>query len=179
MVLKGTAISIDSRWSFISMMHSCTDYMYVCGAIRRRSLSTGCPGRPTPRSNLTTLTTVNEVPTRSDLGHLRTGHAYTGEFRRRFAFDEPHSCPCDDTTLETREHVLIHCPRFEIWRQNLRQASRNIVLSEILGTHKGIEALEVFLRRSKAFTRPPEPHPRPTPPDDRHPDTPPPFTDHG
>lgn len=105
----------------------------------------------------------------------RTGHAYTGEFRRRFALDEPYTCPCDNATLETREHILIHCPRFEIWRQSLRQASRDIVLSEILGSNKGLEALEIFLRRSKAFTRPPDPPHRPLP--DEHPprDRPPPI----
>ncbi|TEB37162.1 hypothetical protein FA13DRAFT_1621763, partial [Coprinellus micaceus] len=83
-----------------------------------------------------------------------TEHAYTGEFRRRFAFDEPHMCPCDNTTLETREHILTQCPRFEQWRGGLRAISRDTVLSEILGTRKGIEALEVFLHHSKAFTRP-------------------------
>lgn len=108
----------------------------------------------------------------------RTGHEYTGEFRRRFAFDEPYTCPCDNTTLETREHILVHCPRFELWRQGLRQASREIVLSEILGSNKGIEALEVFLRRSKAFTRPPD-TPRPPPPDDQPLGDQPPAIDNG
>ncbi|KAJ3536486.1 hypothetical protein NMY22_g6022 [Coprinellus aureogranulatus] len=92
----------------------------------------------------------------------RAGHAYTGEFRRRFELDEPYTCPCDNVSLETREHILVHCPRFERWRYGLREVSRDIVLSEILGTDKGIEALEKFLRRSKAFSRPSErPHPTP------------------
>ncbi|KAJ3501041.1 hypothetical protein NMY22_g19059 [Coprinellus aureogranulatus] len=93
----------------------------------------------------------------------RTGHGYTGEFRRRFALDEPYTCACDNITLETREHVLIHCPRFERWRDDLRRVSREIVLSDILGTDKGIEALETFLHHSKAFARP---HGPPHPPDE-------------
>ncbi|KAF6740898.1 hypothetical protein DFP72DRAFT_398185 [Ephemerocybe angulata] len=71
-----------------------------------------------------------------------------------FSFDEPHTCPCDNSTIESREHVLAHCPRFERWRQPLRDVSPGIALSEILGTVDGIAALEAFLRTSGAFARP-------------------------
>ncbi|KAF5331408.1 hypothetical protein D9611_011845 [Ephemerocybe angulata] len=59
----------------------------------------------------------------------RTGHAYTGEFRRRFSFEPPHSCPCDDQTIETREHIITSCPRYEQHRFELRGVSPNLVLS--------------------------------------------------
>ncbi|KAJ3516558.1 hypothetical protein NMY22_g14182 [Coprinellus aureogranulatus] len=110
----------------------------------------------------------------------RTGHAYTGEFRRRFALEGPYVCPCDNASLETREHILIHCPRFERWRARLQKASREIVLSEILGTDKGLKALEVFLRHSDAFKRPVE-QPLPTPPNEYLPavDGEPPPIDNG
>lgn len=88
----------------------------------------------------------------------RTGHAYTGEFRRRFSFEPPHHCPCDETTLETREHILAHCPLHEEWRHELREISPDIVLSEILGTNRGIEALEKFLSHTQAFARPTHSH---------------------
>ncbi|KAF5326184.1 hypothetical protein D9611_000176 [Ephemerocybe angulata] len=88
------------------------------------------------------------------IAQVRTGHAYSGEFRPRFSFDEPHTCPCDNSTIESREHVLAHCPRFERWRQPLRDVSRGIALSEILGKVDGIAALEAFLRASGAFARP-------------------------
>ena len=42
------------------------------------------------------------------LTQCRTGHAYTGEFRRRFLphLGESNTCPCDNTMLQTREHIL-------------------------------------------------------------------------
>ncbi|KZV91939.1 hypothetical protein EXIGLDRAFT_769439 [Exidia glandulosa HHB12029] len=49
--------------------------------------------------------------------------------------------------------VSRECPRYNDFRGKLRSASRNIVLSEILGTPRGIEALSGFIRSSDAFTR--------------------------
>jgi hypothetical protein len=85
----------------------------------------------------------------------RTGHAYTGEFRHIFL---PHSadttaCPCDDETLESRNHILRECPRYETHRDILREASRSLALSTILGTPEGVAALAKFLKKSGAFTR--------------------------
>ena len=85
----------------------------------------------------------------------RTGHAYTGEFRRSFLplSQDPITCPCDNKSIETREHILRECPRFEQQRNILEKASPTIALPEILGTKKGIAALSEFLIASGAFTR--------------------------
>jgi hypothetical protein len=92
----------------------------------------------------------------------RTGHSYTGEFRRVFLplSPEPMSCPCDAGTLETRSHILQECPRFTKHPKIHKEASRDIALPEILGTKKGIAALSEFIRKSGAFTRSGQP---PTP----------------
>ncbi|KAH6866136.1 hypothetical protein BKA70DRAFT_1072889, partial [Coprinopsis sp. MPI-PUGE-AT-0042] len=42
----------------------------------------------------------------------RTGHGYTGEFRRRFFPNESFMCPCGDGSVETREHILTACNRY-------------------------------------------------------------------
>ena len=39
------------------------------------------------------------------------GHAPIGDYFRRFNIDEPHGCSCDPAVLETRDHLLYHCPR--------------------------------------------------------------------
>ena len=92
----------------------------------------------------------------------RTGHSYTGEFRRTFLPLPPDrtSCPCDAGTLETRSHILQECPRFAQHREILKEVSRDIALPEILGTKEGITALAEFIQKSGAFTRngqPPNP----------------------
>jgi ribonuclease HI len=85
----------------------------------------------------------------------RTGHTYTGEFRRSFLplSPDPIACPCDNETLETRSHILAECPRYTQHRKILQKASRYIALPEILGTKKGIAALAEFIQKSGAFSR--------------------------
>ena len=83
----------------------------------------------------------------------RSGHAYTGEFRQQFAPGEPTACPCNNDTLETREHIIIHCQRYERHRDILREAYQELSLPEIFGTPNGIDALCEFLRQSGAFSR--------------------------
>ena len=107
----------------------------------------------------------------------RTGHGYTGEFRQSFNLEARYSCPCGEH-LETREHILRDCPRFNLFRHHLEKASPQISLPTILGTKAGILALIEFLKASKAFSRPglhpTQPHfdQEPTPPPDEnlHPD---------
>jgi len=82
----------------------------------------------------------------------RTGHAYTGEFRHRFFPSENIDCPCGEY-IETREHILRDCPRYEAHRHHLQAVSRDISMPEILGTAEGVEALVNFVRSSGAFTR--------------------------
>jgi hypothetical protein len=96
----------------------------------------------------------------------RTGHAYTGEFRRFFLplSQDPTTCPCDNTILETRNHIIRECPRYAQHRNILSKASQGLALSELLGTPEGIEALAEFLAKSSAFTRTGGPTPEATPP---------------
>ncbi|KZV89363.1 hypothetical protein EXIGLDRAFT_589384, partial [Exidia glandulosa HHB12029] len=86
----------------------------------------------------------------------RTGHCFQGAYYKTFVPSENVDCPCGER-LQTREHSLRECPRYDAFRDKLRDASHNIVLSEILGTPRGIEALSGFLRKSGAFTKTGEP----------------------
>src|SRR5215467_6428552 len=47
-------------------------------------------------------------------------HAPIGSYRSRFHPDADFTCPCDGSTLETRQHVIVRCPRFHSeprWRR--------------------------------------------------------------
>ncbi|KAJ3850239.1 hypothetical protein EV368DRAFT_16294, partial [Lentinula lateritia] len=57
--------------------------------------------------------------------------------------------PCGEE-LQTCEHILRICHRYEDSRHILRKASH---LKDILGTKEGIEALTEFLDESGAFTK--------------------------
>ena len=82
----------------------------------------------------------------------RTGHGYIGEYYKQFVPDENTDCPCGEF-LQTREHLLRDCPRYEDQRYILREASGDIALADILGTKEGIEALTHFLDLTGAFTK--------------------------
>ena len=86
------------------------------------------------------------------LTQCRTGHIYTGEFYRRFVPDESSDCPCGEP-LQTREHIIRDCTRYEAHHDVLRKVSATLSLPEILGTRKGLEALAAFLEKSGAFTK--------------------------
>ena len=81
----------------------------------------------------------------------RTGHRYTGEFYSRFVPDENIDCPCGER-LQTQEHIIRDCPRYEEHRDTLREVSATLSLLVLLGTKKGLEAFATFLGRSGAFT---------------------------
>ena len=88
----------------------------------------------------------------------RTGHAFLGEYYNKHVPTEDRSCPCGEP-IQTRDHVLASCPAYENQRHHLKDASEDIITSDILGTQEGIEALIKFLGATNAFKKqriPPE-----------------------
>ncbi|KAJ3760018.1 hypothetical protein EV360DRAFT_23610, partial [Lentinula raphanica] len=81
----------------------------------------------------------------------RTGHGFIGEYYKKFVPTKNVDCPCGEE-LQTREHILRQCPRYEDFRSTLRKVSEDICLADILGTEEGVEALTEFLEESGAFT---------------------------
>ena len=63
------------------------------------------------------------------------------------------TCPCDNETIETREHILTECPRFAQHQDILEKVSRSIAMPSMLSSKEGIEALSKFLHKVTAFTR--------------------------
>ncbi|KAG1807298.1 uncharacterized protein BJ212DRAFT_1282164, partial [Suillus subaureus] len=60
------------------------------------------------------------------------------------------SCPCGERR-QAREHILCYCPLFNRQRIHLHEFSRHLILSEIMGTEKGITAMVKFLEESDTF----------------------------
>ncbi len=60
------------------------------------------------------------------------------------------SYPCGEH-MQTREHIIRDCPRYNGYREGLCKVSRDIHLPDILGTKEGIETLALFLEKSGAF----------------------------
>jgi len=66
---------------------------------------------------------------------------------------DPIACPCDIGIVETRNHILRECPRYNLHRNILFSASNHLTLTELLGTKRGIKALAEFIQMPGAFTR--------------------------
>ncbi|KAJ3831292.1 hypothetical protein F5878DRAFT_549730 [Lentinula raphanica] len=93
----------------------------------------------------------------------RSGHGFIGEYYSKFVPSKNVDCPCG-AELQTREHILRECPRYEDFRYVLQKVSQDICLADILGKEEGIEALIEFLDLSGAFTVTGRPRNQPEPP---------------
>ncbi|KAI6101635.1 hypothetical protein EDD16DRAFT_1461716, partial [Pisolithus croceorrhizus] len=83
----------------------------------------------------------------------RTGHAFTGEYYSSFVPLENTSCPTCGEHIQAREHILTTCPAFENYRTILRSASEDLIVTDIIGAEKGIEAPSDFLKETDAFKK--------------------------
>ncbi|QRV95626.1 hypothetical protein RhiJN_23644 [Ceratobasidium sp. AG-Ba] len=106
---------------------------------------------PSCKPSKTLLNTPRPIFSR--LTQVLTGHAFIGEYYKRFVPDENTFCHCGEP-LQTRQHILLDCPDYADFH-HLFITDRGDMLSlpDILGTPKGIEKLIVFLERTKAFTK--------------------------
>lgn len=82
----------------------------------------------------------------------RTGHAFIGEYYNQFIPTKATECSCG-CALQTRTHILRHCPRYKQHQYLLQRAVPNLDLANILGTPHSISALTAFIKRSGAFKK--------------------------
>lgn len=101
-----------------------------------------------PRKHFTQ--TGRELFTR--LTQCRTGHAFVGEYYRRFVPHKDPSCPCGED-VQTRKHIIQDCPLFDEGRFLLCDVSPSLSLTDLLGTTEGIVALTRYIRRTGAFKK--------------------------
>ncbi|KAI6018624.1 hypothetical protein PISMIDRAFT_98132, partial [Pisolithus microcarpus 441] len=81
-----------------------------------------------------------------------TGHAFVGEYYSSFVPSETISCSCGEH-IQTHKHILAMCPTFEANRDTLHSTSEDLVITDILGTEKGIKALTNFLKEMDTFKK--------------------------
>ena len=80
------------------------------------------------------------------------------EYYNKHVPTEDHSCPWGEL-LQSRDHIIATCPMYGEQCQILKSASEDLVMSDIIGTTEGIEALVKFLHATNAFKAS---HPHPT-----------------
>ncbi|XP_052750893.1 uncharacterized protein LOC128200699 [Galleria mellonella] len=101
---------------------------------------------------LTDITRFRQlVKTSFHITQILTGHGYTKQYLHRFNIAADDACPCDDSTTQTFEHLLEHCPRFSPKRlnhvllcNNLRLPPFNIL--ELLKHESAISSFDTFAK---------------------------------
>jgi len=101
-----------------------------------------------------------------------TGHGFTGKYYQRFVPTESPWCTCSDEVtdpiLQTRQHIICDCPRYEPYRNILRRNhpglhAHNFSLRHLFDSRSGLPDLIQFMHRSGAFTKSGAPRPDPKP----------------
>jgi hypothetical protein len=88
---------------------------------------------------------------------LLTEHAFTGEYnaRHRPRAPDPHGCQCGQALIQTVDHIIIDCPRFNEARERfLRPVSATLSTPILFGTKAGGTALANFIETTQACVRP-------------------------
>lgn len=106
-----------------------------------------------PQLSPTSLFSELSHPIFSRVFQIRTGHAFMGSYYAKFVPSEDPQCPCDDSIRETREHILLECPRYNSSRDLLGETPEERSVSTLLGTPDGILRLAAFVRASSAFSK--------------------------
>ncbi|KAF8633127.1 hypothetical protein AX14_010773 [Amanita brunnescens Koide BX004] len=104
--------------------------------------------KPAIRNKATTnffyALSANDVETLSRMAHAITNHAPIGQYRARFHPELDPNCPVCPQRVQTRTHVLFHCPRYSPLHTSLTDWSRD------KGNDKSWK--EFFSRNVSAFT---------------------------
>ena len=68
---------------------------------------------------------ANDIETLSRMARAITNHAPTGEYRTRFYPELSPYCPTCPQRVQTRTHILFHCPRYSFLHSSLTNWSRD------------------------------------------------------
>ena len=84
---------------------------------------------------------------------ILSGHGYIGEYYLNFVHSESPWCPCTDEvlnpTLQTRDHILYECPRYEAHRHLIDNRST----FSLANPKDGLQDFIKFLKATGAFTK--------------------------
>ncbi|KZT10594.1 uncharacterized protein LAESUDRAFT_809548 [Laetiporus sulphureus 93-53] len=87
------------------------------------------------------------------LVQLLMGHGHVGSYYHRFMAEESTQCQCRTTNLQTREHLLVHCPLYTHSRHHLGNPAHPIRLKRLFASKHARQKLAAFLTETDAFTK--------------------------
>jgi hypothetical protein len=87
------------------------------------------------------------------LSRLRTGHCSLNQYLHRFHHEESPECSCGSGAIETVEHFLIHCPKYDKERSKLimNVGVGGIWIEKLLGYPKFIKLTLDYVKETGRF----------------------------
>ena len=120
----------QTRWAHVPSHNRPTEYS-VCN-VNPPFLRLSKPFKTLPRKSF------------SRLIQCRTGHAFIGQYYKRFVPDESEACRCGER-LETRNHIFQECPLYDEWRDLLLDSEDEPNIADLFGTEEGSQRTAKFI----------------------------------
>ena len=98
----------------------------------------------------------NSITKRSEialLSRLRTGHCSLNQYLHRFHHEDSPECSCGSGAIETVEHFLIHCPKYDKERSKLIKnvGVGGMWIEKLLGYSKFIKFTLEYVKETGRF----------------------------
>ena len=85
---------------------------------------------------------------------LRTGHCHLRQYLHRFHIEDSPLCECDNESVETVEHYMLHCKRYEQQRAELKSkvGIGGMRMEKLLGCTRLIEHTVKYIESTKRLS---------------------------
>ena len=89
----------------------------------------------------------------AQIKRLRTGHCSLNQYLHRFGIEETPECTCNNGCIESVEHYLLHCPKYDRERDKLRKevGIGGLWTEKLLGEPEFIEHTLEYIESTKRF----------------------------
>jgi hypothetical protein len=97
--------------------------------------------------------TVSAWHQTAQLARLRTGHCSPNQYLHRFGIEESTMCECGNGAIESVQHYLLHCPRYEMQRAKLARkvGIGGLWMEKLLGYPEMIQSTLEYVRETRRF----------------------------
>ena len=89
----------------------------------------------------------------AQIARLRTGYCSLNQYLHRFGIKESPTCECDSEVIETVEHYLINCPKYDCQRHKLIKnvGIRGMWVEKLLGDTSRVKYMLEYIKDMKRF----------------------------
>jgi hypothetical protein len=89
----------------------------------------------------------------AQIARLRTGHCSLNQYLHRFGIEESPTCECNSEVIETVDHYLINCPKYDRQRHKLIKnvGIGGMWVEKLLGNTSSVKHTLEYIKDTKRF----------------------------